>query len=119
MFRVNFYQAARLSVSEDSNRLRILPPQLRVCYSDRVWGTEAALLLSLVTDFNDNELADEGAERDAAAGKIIRHALECFHDNHSRVCATWNLNNYVGPFTTFMRKCLMFSSLGGQESTML
>jgi len=90
---------------------------VRGCYSDRVWGAEAGLLLSLVTDFNDNELADEGAERDAAAGKIIRHALECFHDNHSRVCATWNLNNYVGPFTTFMRKCFMFSSLSGQEST--
>jgi hypothetical protein len=27
------------------------------------------------------------------------------------------LNNYVGPFTTFMRKCFMFSSLSGQEST--
>jgi hypothetical protein len=27
------------------------------------------------------------------------------------------LNNYVGPFTTFMRKCFMFSSLCGQEST--
>jgi hypothetical protein len=34
-----------------------------------VWCAEAARLLSLVTDFNDNELADEGAERDAAAGR--------------------------------------------------
>jgi hypothetical protein len=26
------------------------------------------------------------------------------------------LNNYVGPFTTFMRQRFIFNSLGGQES---
>lgn len=88
--------------SRRCDALCVAAKQLRHC-CDRVWGAGTAVLLSLVTDFNDNGLADEGAERDAAAGKIIRHALECFHDNHSRVCATWNLNNYVGPFSTFMR----------------
>lgn len=85
-----------------------------------MWCAAAALQHSLVTDFNDNELADEGAGRDAAAGKIIRHALECFHDNHSRVCATWNLNNYVGPYTRFMRHCNNSYSinLGGQVSAL-
>lgn len=85
-------------------------------YCDRVWGAGAAPQHSLVTNFNDNELADEGAGRDAAAGKIIRHALECFHDNHSRVCATWNLNNYVGSLTRFMTYRFIFNSLAGQES---